>query len=307
MADSYSVTCSAFTVTVFSSLGVLILAVVVPVSLPGWRAADRHAFFESGGYVEVRQGYGLQFYTLTMKQVGSGATIRCESHLVEWDLPGDASARHSGRQELQECSGKHNENCECVSSYKFLIRQSTAKGDDKAAAVWRDLRTAGLFTYIAIGGVLSLLTVAGCGFWASASERPVFHKPPFPDDAIGSGFHTAAFCFSIVAFAVWLTLTDYDLCFDEGNRSMNGASCPLGLPAYFMICASGLFLGVAVVWQWWSVAACRRLATPRVTVSAPSGRQSATLPLPVQVVGKASNPQDDTITVTTSATIAGSV
>ncbi|CEL97810.1 unnamed protein product [Vitrella brassicaformis CCMP3155] len=138
----------------------VLFAILVPLSLPGWRESHQRVFLQDG-HAEVAQRYGLRYYRLSMEIVGEGSAVRCRPHVIEgspvWKEP----------QELQECVGGDT-SCDCWASHSFLIDQSTAEGDDKAAAMWRKYKRAGTSVYIAIGGVLPLLVIVGGIFLAAA-------------------------------------------------------------------------------------------------------------------------------------------
>ncbi|CEL97811.1 unnamed protein product [Vitrella brassicaformis CCMP3155] len=130
--------------------------------MPGWRWARRHASHDHH-YAEVRQSYGLRFYRLGLEMIReANYTTRCERRGIESPI---------WQQELESCHVEDiddNKACDCRASYSFLIDQSTAEGDDKAAPMWRGYRRAGTFVYVTIGGVLSALVIAGSIFWAAA-------------------------------------------------------------------------------------------------------------------------------------------
>ncbi|CEM23912.1 unnamed protein product [Vitrella brassicaformis CCMP3155] len=271
----------------------VLLAIVVPLSLPGWRASDQRVFLEDG-HAEVSQHLGLFGYRLSLDIVGEGSTILCRPHVIEespvWEAP----------QELQQCFG-NNTTCGCWASYSFLVDQSTAEGDDKAAAVWRGYKRAGTFVYISMGLVLPLLMIVGGICWSRRLDDQGLST--FPWDAIGASLFTAAFCLPIVTFSAWLGLTNYRMCFDEASSSLEGGHCPAALPPYWMLGWSCLFLGVLVTRLWWCVAVEWRKAHPRVSVQVPTapsvGRH---VWMAGRVIGKARNAQDsDSMTVTTAA------
>ncbi|CEM11049.1 unnamed protein product [Vitrella brassicaformis CCMP3155] len=283
--------------------------------LPGWRVESRRHFkyhihsieqdLTTGAYqvsvahhyADLSQSYGLQRYRLTIGVGGpANYALRCERQSIESPF---------GRQDFQSCEG-HGSCCRCVASYGWLMKKSSARDDHKAAAMWRDFRGAGIFVYVVIGCVVPLLLLVGALCLLRAGNH-------WSDVIYGCTSLTLALAMMIVAVTHWRSSTDFDVCFDAKNERLEGDACPPSSPADFMtyICPSFLVLvviyGICAGKNRAGQTPWERTTTTTHAPSAPvpkasSAQAPAAALTDVRVVGKPTDPQEDTDVDSTSDT-----
>mmetsp|Transcript_29243 Transcript_29243/g.84586 ORF Transcript_29243/g.84586 Transcript_29243/m.84586 type:complete len:304 (-) Transcript_29243:483-1394(-) len=251
----------------------------------------------------ICESWGLQRYRLSVELVPlTNATATCGDTSVDSPL--------FGRGEFKGCKVTHHQSaedpgdrhCDCVAPYGWMHQQSVERGDTEAAAMWRDLRAAGVVMYVF--GSLTMVLVVLSTFWllpdvASKMRRG---RSTHPQDLIAAVLFTAAAVLCLVGGLLWRSLGGSARCADlvDARVLFAAPTCEMGRSGIDAMFVTPPLLAVTSLFQWLFVqdrVRHERWKAARIAQLQANQNQ----PAPQTVGNAAGNPQDDVDDAETAA------
>jgi len=234
----------------------------------------------------ICESWGLQRYRLSVELVPlTNATATCGDTSVDSPL--------FGRGEFKGCKVTHHY-CVCESSYRWLRRRSVKRGDTEAAAMWRDLRAAGIVMYVFSSLTMFFIACSSYGELDTVSSKMKNGLPTHPHDLRAAVFCTIAVALSLVGGMIWWYLAGSARCADlvEARALFAAPNCDIS-PGRFRVCLISSVLSVAMLFQWLFVWDRVRHDKRQAAIVGQQALANQNQPAAHTIGYAAANPQDD--------------